>query len=57
MFAKTKYFLPDACKRAANLNENSTPLSDEKGYTGVVTLVERVLKLHAKYAQERSKTA
>lgn len=57
LFAKTKDLLPDACKRAANLNQSSTPLSDEKGYTGVVTLVERVLKLHAKYAQERSKTA
>mgnify|MGYP000014046150 CR=1 FL=1 len=57
MFAKTKDLLPDACNRAANLNKNSTPLSDEKGYTGVVTLVKRVLKLHARYAQERSKTA
>lgn len=57
MFARTKDLLPDACTRATALNEASSPQSDEKGYTGVVTLVERVLKLHARYAQERSKTA
>lgn len=57
IFARTKDLLPEACKRATALNEASSPQSDEKGYTGVVTLVERVLKLHARYAQERSKTA
>ena len=57
MFARTKDLLPDACTRATALNEVSSPQSDEKGYTGVVTLVERVLKLHARYVQERSKTA
>lgn len=53
-FAKTKDLLPKACKRAADLNQKSTPLSNDKGYTGVVTLVERVRTLHERYVRERS---
>ena len=49
LFAKTKELLPEACKRAKNLNESSSPRSETQGYTAVVTLVERLLSLHKKY--------
>lgn len=39
LFAKTWELVPDACKRAHKLNAGSSPLSMEKGYTGVVERV------------------
>lgn len=55
LFAKTKDLLPDACTRATKLNAGSSPYNEEKGYAGVLPLVERLQHLHQKYTQESSR--
>lgn len=57
LFAKTKALIPDACKRATALNATSSPLSAEKGYTGIVTLVDHLRKLHKRYTERESQSS
>lgn len=48
----TKNNIQEACKRALFMNKQSNPLSNERGYTGVVYLVQRLIELGKKYPKK-----
>lgn len=45
IYERTKEFIDEACKRAHAMNKKSSPYSNERAYTGVVTLVDRLKEL------------